>query len=87
MPEQLLLEHIIVCLAEGRESVRPAGKMIYEGFAHSQQKGANDKTSRIKNPINIVDKFAGYDIWRQNLAWYKISTNKTHKWLIGDRLK
>ena len=41
----------------------------------AQQKDVNDK------------KIAGYNIWRQNLAWCEISTNKTYKWLIGNRLK
>ena len=34
------------------------------------------KLSWFKNPISIVNKIAGYDIWRQNLAWYEISTIK-----------
>ena len=38
----------------------------------------------LKNPISIVNKIAGYNIWRQNLAWYEILTNKTCKWSIGD---
>ena len=38
------------------------------------------KLPQFKNPISIVNKLAWYDIWRQNLAWYEILTNKTYKW-------
>ena len=30
------------------------------------------KLPGFKNPISIVNKIAGYDIWRQILAWYEI---------------
>ena len=36
------------------------------------------KLPGFKNPISIVNKIAGYDIWRQILAWYEIWTNKTN---------
>ena len=38
------------------------------------------KLPPFKNPNSIVNKIAGYDIWRTKLAWYEISTNKTYKW-------
>ena len=73
-------EYIIVCPADWCECVE---NWQCERFACSRQKGVNDKTPTIKkiiNPTSIINKLAGYDIWRQNLAWYEISTNKTCKW-------
>ena len=37
------------------------------------------KLPQFKNHISIVNKLAWYDIWRQNLTWYEILTNKTYK--------
>ena len=56
------------------ERVRLAEKLTMWMLGRSWQKDINN-TPRIY-PISIVNEIAGYDIWRQTLAWSKISTNK-----------
>ena len=36
------------------------------------------KLPQFENAFSIVNKIAGYDIRRQNLAWYEISRNKKY---------
>ena len=80
--------YIVVCLAERHEPVHPAGKLTMWTLCFFPAIGSwTTKLPRFKNPLSIVSEIAGYDIWRQNLAFYEISTNKTYKWQIGDRLK
>ena len=46
------------------------------------------KHSRFKNPISIVNKTAGCDIWRQNLAWYEIQACAwQNDWVPGKAMR
>ena len=72
---------IVVCLAEGHKRMCPAGKLTMWTHCLFPAKGHEwSKFHNLKIPLAFVNKIAGYDICRQNLSWYEISTNKTYKW-------
>ena len=83
----LLLE-IIVCPAERRERARLAGKLtVWTRVLDPSKRSWTTTLPWIKNPFSIDNKISGYNLWRQNLACYEISTNKSNKCWIGDELK
>ena len=80
------INHIYCCVPCRMTWMRAPGRKTDNVNFVPGKKMCMIKLSWFKNPISIVNKIAGYDIWRQNLARYEISRNKTYKWLIGDSL-
>ena len=82
------LLRVVVCLAERRERARLAGKLtVWTRVLVPSKRSWTITLPWFKNPFSIANKISGYNLWRQNLVCYEISTNKSNKWWIGDELK
>ena len=70
--------HLIVCPAEWHERVRQENWQFVNALLLPSRRTWMIKLPQFRNPVSIVNKIAGYDIWWQNLACFKILTNKTY---------
>ena len=67
-----------MCPAEQRERARLAGKLTVwtRRVLVPSKRSWTITLPWLKNPFSIANKISGYNLWRQNLACYEISTNK-----------